>query len=159
MLLSTLFIFSKVVRFGTIYIICHIITGLIFCISYSRFPDLPRWSWILSSCNALKKRDELVSLIDKLEQEKASIDQKIQMELQDAGYGTAGDYRVSWLNTVSKRLDTKLFKAENPEMYDFLNANREMHSEIMRSAWHASAFSRAWSSTNSEFLMKFAILW
>ena len=118
MLLSTLFIFSKVVRFGTIYIICHIITGLIFCISYSRFPDLPRWSWILSSCNALKKRDELVSLIDKLEQEKASIDQKIQMELQDAGYWTAGDYRVSWLNTVSKRLDTKLFKAENPEMYD-----------------------------------------
>lgn len=40
------------------------------------------------------------------------------MELQDAGYGTAGDYRVSWLNTVSKRLDTNLFKAENPEMYD-----------------------------------------
>ena len=35
-----------------------------------------------------------------------------------AGYGTAGDYRVSWLNTTSKRLDTKLFRAENPEMYD-----------------------------------------
>lgn len=73
---------------------------------------------LLGYDNALKRRDELVSLIDKLEQEKASIDQKIQMELQDAGYGTVGDYRVSWLNTVSKRLDTKLFKAENPEMYD-----------------------------------------
>ena len=60
----------------------------------------------------------LVELIDKLEQEKSSIDQRIQMELQDAGYGTAGDYTVSWLNTVSKRLDTKLFKSENPEMYD-----------------------------------------
>nr|MCR5604482.1 YqaJ viral recombinase family protein [Lachnospiraceae bacterium] len=73
---------------------------------------------LLGYDNALKRRDELVALIDKLEQEKASIDQKIQMELQDAGYGTVGDYRVSWLNTVSKRLDTKLFKAENPEMYD-----------------------------------------
>ncbi len=73
---------------------------------------------LLGYDNALKRRDELVALIDKLEQEKAYIDQKIQMELQDAGYGTVGDYRVSWLNTVSKRLDTKLFKAENPEMYD-----------------------------------------
>jgi putative phage-type endonuclease len=73
---------------------------------------------LLGYDNALKRRDELVALIDKLEQEKAYIDQKIQMELQDSGYGTVGDYRVSWLNTVSKRLDTKLFKAENPEMYD-----------------------------------------
>ena len=66
----------------------------------------------------LKRREELIELIDKLEQEKASIDQKIQLELQDAGYGTAGDYRISWLNTVSRRLDTKLFKSENPEMYN-----------------------------------------
>lgn len=66
----------------------------------------------------LKRREELVELIDKLEQEKASIDQKIQLELQDAAYGTAGDYRISWLNTVSHRLDTKLFKSENPEMYN-----------------------------------------
>lgn len=73
---------------------------------------------LLGYDSALKRRDELVELIDKLELEKASIDQKIQMELQDAAYGTIGDYRVSWLNTVSKRLDTKLFKAENPEIYD-----------------------------------------
>lgn len=73
---------------------------------------------LLGYDSALKRREELVELIDKLEQEKSSIDQRIQMELQDAGYGTAGDYRVSWLNTVSRRLDTKLFKAENPEMYD-----------------------------------------
>ncbi len=73
---------------------------------------------LLGYDSALKRREELVELIDKLEQEKSSIDQRIQMELQDAGYGTAGDYRVSWLSTVSKRLDTKLFKSENPEMYD-----------------------------------------
>ena len=52
-----------------------------------------------------------------------------------------------------------LAKRMHSDFYDFLNANKEMHSEIMRSAWHASAFSRAWSSTNSEFLMKFTILW
>ena len=73
---------------------------------------------LLGYDSALQRREELVDLIDKLEQEKSSIDQRIQMELQDAGYGTAGDYRVSWLNTTSKRLDTKLFRAENPEMYD-----------------------------------------
>lgn len=73
---------------------------------------------LLGFDSALQRREELVDLIDKLEQEKSSIDQRIQMELQDAGYGTAGDYRVSWLNTTSKRLDTKLFRAENPEMYD-----------------------------------------
>ena len=66
----------------------------------------------------LKRREELVELIDKLEQEKSSIDQKIQMELGEAGYGTAGDYRVSWLSSVSKRLDAKLLKSENPELYE-----------------------------------------
>lgn len=73
---------------------------------------------LLGYYSALKRREELTALIDKLEQERATIDQKIQLEMQDAGYGTTGDYRVSWLNTTSKRLDTKRFKAENPEIYE-----------------------------------------
>ena len=73
---------------------------------------------LLGCDTALKRREELVDLIDKLEQEKTAIDQRIQLELQDAGYGTAGDYKVSWLNTTSKRLDTKLLREENPDIYN-----------------------------------------
>ncbi len=80
--------------------------------------DKDRTVQLLGYDSVLQRREEIVDLMDKLEQEKTSIDQRIQLELQDAGYGTVGDYRVSWLSTVSKRLDTKLFRSENPELYD-----------------------------------------
>jgi len=68
--------------------------------------------------SALKRREELVGLIDRLEKEKASIDQKVQMELQEAAYGVSSDYRVSWIAAESRRLDTKRLKAEQLELYE-----------------------------------------
>lgn len=37
----------------------------------------------------------------------------IQLQLQDAAYGTTGKYKVSWISSVSKQLDTK-----QPDIYD-----------------------------------------
>ena len=65
----------------------------------------------------LKRREELIQLIDKLEKEKSSIDQKVQLQLQDAAYGTTSGYRVSWVTSESNRLDTKTLKAEQPDVY------------------------------------------
>lgn len=65
----------------------------------------------------LKRREELTQLINKLEKEKSSIDQKVQLQLQDAAYGTTSGYRVSWVTSESNRLDTKKLKAEQPDVY------------------------------------------
>lgn len=66
----------------------------------------------------LDRRQELSDLIDRMEKEKAGIDQKIKLEMQDAAYGTTDRYRVSWTTTETNRLDTKLLKAEEPALYN-----------------------------------------
>lgn len=66
----------------------------------------------------LKRREELVRLIAKMEKEKDRIDQKIQLQLQEAAYGITSDYRVSWVTTEIKRLDSKKLKTEKPEIYE-----------------------------------------
>lgn len=73
---------------------------------------------LLGVDSELRRREEVVALIDKLEKEKAIIDQKIQLQLEDAAYGESSEYRVSWLSSESRRLDTKKLKAEKPEVYD-----------------------------------------
>ena len=66
----------------------------------------------------LDRRQELTELIDRMEKEKAGIEQKIKLEMQDAAYGTTGRYRVSWTTTETNRLDAKLLKAEEPALYE-----------------------------------------
>lgn len=73
---------------------------------------------LLGVDSELRRREEVVALIDKLEKEKAIIDQKIQLQLEDAAYGESSEYRVSWVSSESRRLDTKKLKAEKPEVYD-----------------------------------------
>ena len=78
---------------------------------------------LLGFDDALKRREELVQLIDKLDKEKSAIDQKIQLELQDSCFGTTNDFRVSWVPTETKRLDTKKLKEEHPDIYDEYTKN------------------------------------
>lgn len=66
----------------------------------------------------LKRREELIGLIEKLEKEKTVIEQKVQLQMEDAAYGISGEYRVSWVTTESKRLDSKKLKEEQPNMYN-----------------------------------------
>ena len=68
----------------------------------------------------LDRREEIKELIDKLEKEKKTIDQKIQLKMgeADTSYAVAGDYGISWISTSTQRLDSKLLKAEHPDIYD-----------------------------------------
>lgn len=65
----------------------------------------------------LKRREELIGLIDKMELEKNSIEQKIKLEMQDASFGETEEFRISWANFESRRLDTKRLKDEKPDVY------------------------------------------
>lgn len=66
----------------------------------------------------LNRRAELDELIKKLEAEKASIDQRIKLELGDASVGMTEEYKVSWTSVDTTRLDTKKLKSEKPEIYE-----------------------------------------
>lgn len=72
----------------------------------------------LQGCNQLlKRRVELDELIKKMETEKASIEQKIKIELGDATYGLTEEFKVSWSFFEQNRLDTKKLKEEQPDIY------------------------------------------
>lgn len=65
----------------------------------------------------LERRSELDELIQKLEKEKNSIDQKIKLEMRDASYATTGQYRISWTSYDTNKLNTDLLKKEQPDIY------------------------------------------
>lgn len=65
----------------------------------------------------LDRRAELEGLIKKMEKEKAAIDQRIKMEMQDATVALEADYKVFWSNFEQNRLDTTKLKAEKPDIY------------------------------------------
>ena len=66
----------------------------------------------------LNRREELETLIKKMETEKSAIEQKIKLEMQDASYATTEEYRVSWTTFDQARLDSKKLKEEQPDIYD-----------------------------------------
>ena len=65
----------------------------------------------------LSRREELNSLIDKLETERNEIDQRIKVFMEGTDQAQTDDYRVSWIYTETQRLDTKRLKSEEPELY------------------------------------------
>lgn len=65
----------------------------------------------------LQRREEIDNLLTRLTQEKNEIDQKIKLRMQDAAYGEAGAYRVSWVPYSQQRIDSTRLKKENPEIY------------------------------------------
>ena len=73
--------------------------------------------------NLLDKRQELSDQIEQLEQEKASIEQQVKLEMQDAAYGTAPGYKVSWVSSESKRVDSQRLKKEQPDIFNRYSKN------------------------------------
>ena len=67
--------------------------------------------------NLLDKRQELSVQIEHLEQEKTSIEQQVKLEMQDAAYGTAPGYKVSWVSSESRRVDSQRLKKEQPDVF------------------------------------------
>ena len=66
----------------------------------------------------LRRREELNGLIDKLETERNEIDQRIKVYMEGSEQAESDGYKVSWIFTETKRLDTKRLRSEEPELYN-----------------------------------------
>ena len=66
----------------------------------------------------LKRRQEILSLLEKIETEKRQIDQELKLYLGDAEIAENEHYRVSWKNISRSSIDEKRLKAEQPEIYE-----------------------------------------
>ena len=71
----------------------------------------------------LDKRQELSSQIEQLEQEKTAIEQQVKLEMQDAAYGTAPGYKVSWVSSESKRVDSQRLRKKQPDIFNQYSKN------------------------------------
>lgn len=65
----------------------------------------------------LERREELLAMIGKLEQEQNQIEQEIKCFMGDNERAYNDRYNITWCNVDSKRLDTKRIKEERPEVY------------------------------------------
>ena len=68
----------------------------------------------------LDKRQELSDQIEQMEQEKTAIEQQVKLQMQDAAYGTAPGYKVSWVSSESKRVDSQ---REQPDIFNRYSKN------------------------------------
>lgn len=65
----------------------------------------------------LERRDEIIGLIKKLEQEQKQIEQEIKLYMKENETAFNDRFRVTWSSVETVRLDTKRIKAERPEVY------------------------------------------
>ena len=65
----------------------------------------------------LGRREEIMRLIAKLQEEQKQIEQEVKLFMGKNQYAASERYRVSWGNIDSVRLDLKRMKAEKPEIY------------------------------------------
>lgn len=83
------------------------------------FPLACRGSILLpkSFDERLKRREEILELLDKLEQEQKQIEQEVKLFLGEHERAENERYRISWGNVESFRVDSKKLKQEKPEIY------------------------------------------
>lgn len=76
-------------------------------------------SIILSGFNEqLKRRAEIMEMQERLEQEKRQIEQGIKLYMGDAELAENDNYKITWKNSVTNRLDSKQLKADMPDIYE-----------------------------------------
>ena len=66
----------------------------------------------------LRRRQELLAVMEHMEKEKRQIDQELKLYLGDAETAENEHYRVSWKNVSRSSLDEKRLKEEEPEIYE-----------------------------------------
>ena len=66
----------------------------------------------------LERRQEILSIVEKIETEKRQIDLELKLYLGDAETAENEHYRVSWKNFSRSSIDEKRLKAEQPEIYE-----------------------------------------
>ena len=65
----------------------------------------------------LERRQEILRLMERLEQEQRQIEQKIKLFLGESQEAQNPKYRVSWSNVETLRIDSRRFKEEQPDLY------------------------------------------
>ena len=65
----------------------------------------------------LKRREEVLQLMEKLEKEQKQIEQEIKLFMKDNEVAYSDRYKVKWSNVDTSRVDTKRMKEEEPELY------------------------------------------
>lgn len=66
----------------------------------------------------LKRRQELMEVISRMDTEKKQIEQELKLYMGEAETAENDRYRVSWKAFSSRRLDVERLKAEKPEIYE-----------------------------------------
>ncbi len=66
----------------------------------------------------LERRQELISVMERMDQEKKQIEQELKVYLGEAEAAENEHYRVSWKLVRSSRLDEKRLKEEEPGIYE-----------------------------------------
>lgn len=66
----------------------------------------------------LRRRAELVELLERMETEKKQIEQEVKLFMGEAEIAENDHYKISWKSVLQGRLDEKLLKAEMPEIYE-----------------------------------------
>lgn len=66
----------------------------------------------------LRRRQELLEVMERMETEKRQIEQELKLYLGTAEQAENEHYRVSWKQVCSNRLDEKRLKEEQPEVYE-----------------------------------------
>ena len=84
-----------------------------------RFKDAQRNTILLSGFDErLRRRQELLTVMEHMEKEKRQIDQELKLYLGNAETAENEHYRVSWKNVSRSSLDEKRLKEEEPEIYE-----------------------------------------
>lgn len=79
----------------------------------------------------LQRRKDLLEIIERMEKEKNQIEQEIKSEMGEFEQAVCDDYRISWMNVSSARIDTKRLKQEEPEVYQkYLNESSSRRFQI-----------------------------
>lgn len=66
----------------------------------------------------LRRRQELVALMERMDTEKRQIEQELKLYLGEAETAENEQFRVSWKSVTSSRIDTAQLKKEEPEVYE-----------------------------------------
>ena len=66
----------------------------------------------------LKRREELLGLMEKLSREQAKIEQEVKVYMKEHEAASNEDYVVTWKSYQTSKLDTKRLKQEAPEIYE-----------------------------------------
>lgn len=66
----------------------------------------------------LRRRQELIELMERMETERRQIEQELKIYLGDAECAENERFRVSWKSICSQRIDAERLKAEKPDIYE-----------------------------------------